>query len=185
MKRLIIFGLFITILITASCPLFTGNVVAECEALKTQSFRDTCYAELAPILEDKAVCAKIISATAEDTCVNLVAVALNDAEFCLQIGASNILLQNSCLETIAVELVESPICLNLSNDSLRGTCTGKIVLINGNLSACGELPLAQVKDKVLQYKARDYCWNHVATSGNAPELCANIFDEELRESCEA
>ncbi len=135
-------------------------------------------------MNDEAICDKIVNKGPRDACIVSIAEALLDWEYCLNISSSIPTLEQECLTFVAGKTGSTEPCTHVPAQALKGQCYGMAGLTSANFSVCNSVPLKQVVDMNDAHFARDTCWNYVATTGNGLDLCANIYNSDLRASCQ-
>ena len=111
------------LIITASCSainLFTGAVVAECDALSQQNLRDTCYAEIGIIRQNINLCDRAENEGSKYYCYEGIAETTNSSTICTDIEDSY--WRNVCFKAVGMNINDASLCAQVTNEELKNTC---------------------------------------------------------------
>jgi hypothetical protein len=158
----------LVLLFTAGCdslPNFiTGATIAECEALDTDSLRDTCYAELGVLREDLNLCDKASDEGSKFYCYEGIASKTNAVAVCEDITDSY--WHSICFKNVGIGLSDASLCEEVTNQELQNDCFYRVALDESHVEYCGRL--------VDDIPSVERCVNTIAANLKDIRICNNL-----------
>ena len=179
--------------------LFTGATIAQCDALSTDTLRDTCYAEFGILRQDiklcnraensgskfycyegiaesqnsSSLCSQIEDSYWGNICFKAVGMNTNDPQLCDKITTSG--LRNSCILDVSLDLEDETVCSGIQDSApLTERCYTKVAVAKKDLTICRNLPPPFAQDR---------CALKVIYEVGNPSTCNFILVDGIKEIC--
>ncbi|HLC74696.1 MAG TPA: hypothetical protein VJH88_02460 [Candidatus Nanoarchaeia archaeon] len=164
------------LIITASCSainLFTGAVVAECDALSQQNLRDTCYAEIGIIRQNINLCDRAENEGSKYYCYEGIAETTNSSTICTDIEDSY--WRNVCFKAVGMNINDASLCAQVTNEELKNTCYLDVSLDTEDETVC-----AGVQNSI---PLTERCYTKVAVAKKDLAICRNLPPPFAQDRC--
>ncbi len=174
MKKELVIGLIIVVLIVGGYFIFfskSGTVILECEKIKDNSAKITCYKEVAMERKDLSVC-DALDKNYRESCYVGVAFVKGDISIC-ENKITNEASKDACFSSVAATKKDFSICEKISATYRIERCYKYVAKEKGNLLEC----------KTFSARREQYCMLGVAVANFDISICEELISDGDKEEC--
>ena len=154
-------------------PLITGATIAECDALSTESLRDTCYAKIGILRQDVHLCDRAGDSGSKFYCYEGIAESKNSSLLCSEIEDSY--WRNICFKQVGMNIDDYVLCSQITNPELKNSCTLDVAFDTENESIC-----QGIQDST---PLTERCFTKVAVAKLDLSICRNLPPPFAQDRC--
>jgi len=170
MKTLTALLLGLITLIAACVPPSTGT---DCDSIKKQALRDTCYAEVGIVRQDVNLCDMASDSRTKFYCYTKVAQATRAPALCELV--KDLYWQPICFRELGAALGDEAICDKVADPKLQNACFFDIAESTGDPQLCRRI----IGDWQQFYR----CFDDAAIDQQNVSVCFELEDDLARDRC--